>query len=120
MSLIESIASAIATQEGFWVSGSIPQTFNNPGDLRAAPWLAAPQVVNGYVKFDSPAQGIAGLFHQIALDVARGWTLRQLIEKWAPPIDSNNTEKYLSNVMAWTNLPADQPLQELLEITKLA
>ncbi len=110
---IRAIASAIAIQEGFYVAGSRPQRNNNPGDLRAAPWLTNPVIEGGYVHFASVALGAGGLYHQIALDVARGVTLRQLISKWAPPTE-NNTSAYLAAVAARTGLPLDQPLQELL------
>lgn len=110
--ILKSIASAIAIQEGFYVPGAKPQRLNNPGDLRAAPWLPSPVIEGGYVHFGSVAQGIAGLYHQIALDVARGVTLRQLISKWAPPTE-NDTNAYIAAVAARTGLPLDQPLQEL-------
>jgi hypothetical protein len=113
--ILKALASAIAVEEGFYVPGSKPQRLNNPGDLRAAPWLASPVIEGGYVRFASVAQGIAGLYHQIALDVARGVTLRQLIAKWAPPTE-NDTSAYLAAVVSRTGLPLDQPLQELLTL----
>jgi hypothetical protein len=112
---IRAIASAIAIEEGFYVPGAKPQRLNNPGDLRAAPWLLSQVIEGGYVHFASVAQGIAGLYHQVALDVARGMTLRQLISKWAPPTE-NDTSAYLAAVASRTGLPLDQPLQELLTL----
>lgn len=107
--LIDKICSAIATQEGRAFS-------NNPGDLRAAPWIENANVGNGFWIPDSRAQGISGMFHQVALDIARGKSLKQLIEKWAPP-NENQTAVYLANVKQWTGIDDEnQPLQELLEI----
>ena len=115
--LIDKLASAIATAEGYFVAGSVPQRNNNPGDLRGAPWLTNPKVINHFVQFSTPGQGIAGLYHQVALDMARGVTLRQLISKWAPPSDGNNTENYLKETARRVGIAdVDQPLQELLEI----
>ncbi len=107
--LLYRICSAIATQEGRAFS-------NNPGNLRTAPWLASPAVSGGFWIPESRAQGIAGMYHQVALDIARGMSLRQLISKWAPPTE-NQTEAYIANVKKWTGIPDEnQPLQELLEI----
>lgn len=107
--LIDKICSAISTMEGRAFS-------NNPGDLRAAPWLPNAKVGSGFWIPDSRAQGIAGMYHQVALDIARGATLRTLISKWAPPSE-NQTEPYIANVKRWTGIDNEnQPLQELLEI----
>ena len=97
--LIEAIANAIATAEGFFVAGALPQRNNNPGDLRRAPWLQHPVVAGGFWNAPSIGAGIAGLLHQIALDIARGQTLRQLIYSWAPPSDENNTANYLKDTV---------------------
>lgn len=114
--LLGRLASAIATSEGYFVLGSLPRRNNNPGDLRAAPWLENPRIINHFVQFQSPAQGISGLYHQIALDVARGVSLRQLIFKWAPPSE-NNTDNYLKETARRVGISdVEQPLQELLEI----
>jgi len=115
-SIISLIASAIASGEGFFVNGSLPQRDNNPGDLRAAPWLVHPVIVDDFWKASLLAQGIAGLYHQIALDIARGYTLRQLIEAWAPASDGNNTENYVNETARRTGLDPDTPLWTFFSI----
>ena len=117
--LISKLASAIATAEGFFVEGSLPQRDNNPGDLRAAPWLVHPVVEHGFWVARSLAEGTAGLCHQIALDIARGWTLRQLIAAWAPPSDGNKTDDYIRETCRRTGLDADTPLWNYLSIEHL-
>ena len=115
--LLYNLACAIAQQEGFFRPDSIPQRLNNPGDLRAAPWLASPVIEHGYWHAPSLKAGIAGLFHQIALDVARGLSLRQLVSKWAPPSDGNDTSAYLKHVQTWCMIAdsdVDKPLWNLL------
>jgi len=97
--LVEAIANAIATAEGFFVEGSIPANRNNPGDLRSAPWLQNAAVVGGFWNATSIAAGIAGLHHQIALDIARGMSLKELIYAWAPPSDGNETAHYLNETV---------------------
>src|ERR1700734_1957231 len=92
---IPNLCPAIATGEGFFVSGSLPSRMMNPGDLRAAPEIPGLPTIGGFVKFPNAKVGIAALYHQICLDVARGWSLRKLIYTYAPPGDGNNSENYL-------------------------
>jgi hypothetical protein len=116
---VELIACAIATEEGWWVANSTPKVRRNPGDLRFAGQIgaAAPAVVGGgapaIATFASEAAGITALFRQLWLQVAEGQTVAQVIAQWAPP-NENNTSAYLQNVLAWTGLPADTPVLELL------
>lgn len=119
MCLIDALANAIATAEGFFVNGSLPNRNNNPGDLRAAPWLQHPVVGAGFWQAESQASGIAGLYHQLALDIARGQSLRALISAWAPPSDGNNTENYINETMRRLGVQGfiidpDAPLQKYL------
>ena len=106
---IYKLASAMATAEGWFSTNPdvIPRRFNNPGNLRAAPWVNGAKIEKGYWHAESPEQGIAGLYHQIALDIARGRTLRGLIEKWAPSKDGNNTELYLTETARRLGLQLD-------------
>lgn len=117
--LLGALCSAIAYQEGFFTEGSLPQRNRNPGDLRVAPWLTHPTIQNGYWVADSLPIGIAGLYHQVALNVARGYSLRQLINAWAPASDSNNPTVYLANVMKWCGITdSEVPLCTMLELVK--
>jgi len=122
--LIEAIANAIATAEGFFVNGTLPARDNNPGDLRAAPWLQHPVVAGGFWNASSVGAGVAGLLHQIALDVARGQSLRQLIYAWAPPSDGNNTANYLTETVRRLaaqgfTIDPEKPLQEYLTLVNI-
>jgi len=120
MNLIYIIASAIATQEGFYSLNSVASRNHNPGNLRDAPWLGntRPKDKNGFVTFASESEGVAGMYHQIALDIARGDTLRQLISKWAPPSE-NDTGNYLEETIRRTSLQPDVPLKNYLEIDRI-
>jgi hypothetical protein len=125
--LLFRLASAIATAEGFFVEGVVPQLDNSPGDLRAAPWLKNPALKHGFWVARSVAEGVGGLYHQLALDIARGFTLRQLIYAWAPPNDANRTENYLKETARRTGLPyltpeeagKEQPLWDYLTIEQI-
>lgn len=122
--LLGKLCSAIATQEGFFaVTGdqpNRPQRNNSPGDLRAAPWVRDAKIVDGYWHAESITEGIAGLYHQVALDIARGYTLRLLIYAWAPAADRNDPASYLAHVMRMTGITdADVALSTMLELVKL-
>jgi len=70
-------------------------------------------------KFWDPAsrkEGLAGGLHLLALRVASGWSLRHLINSWAPPSDGNQTSVYLTNVSKWTGITdLDAPLLNLID-----
>jgi len=95
--LIQRLVEAIFRQEG------MGPTHSNPGNLRAAPWLAKPTIVKGFWHPASRAEGVAGAAHVVALHIARGDSLAQLIEVWAPPSE-NNTAQYITNVAKWAQI----------------
>lgn len=98
--LIGKIVAAIIRQEG------APADAKNPGNLRGAPWEPNPVVSpNHYWQPSSRAEGVAGIFHVIALHVAKGQSLSQVIYSWAPPSDSNPTARYIANVKLWAGIP---------------
>jgi hypothetical protein len=103
--LIQRIVNAIIRQEGMSPDNT------NPGNLRAAPWFLTQVIENGYWKPPSRQAGVAGCAHQVALNIARGYTLTQLISAWAPPSDGNATATYIQNVKSWANIPNEnEPL----------
>lgn len=116
---VEALACAIAAQEGWFVPGSMPRDKSNPGDLRYARQIgASARGWNGtgaapIASFITDSLGVAALFRQIWLQVAEGQTVRQIIAQWAPA-NENNTSVYLANVLAWTQLPGDTPVLDLL------
>jgi hypothetical protein len=97
--LIERIVSAILRQEG------MPLDYANPGNLRGAPWLSNPTITNGFWQPNSRSEGIAGAAHVVALHIAEGNSLDQLITIWAPPSDGNDTAAYIANVKEWADIP---------------
>jgi hypothetical protein len=97
--LLERLVNAIFRQEG------MNEAWLNPGNLRAAPWLANPVIHNGYWRPNTRAEGVAGAAHVVALHIAKGDSLTQLISIWAPASDGNPTDAYLANVKFWTGIP---------------
>ena len=93
----------------------MPLTWPNPGNLRSAPWLSSPHISNGFWVPANRTQGIAGAAHCVALRIAMGQSLRQLISAWAPLSDGNATSTYIKNVSQWANIPdVDEPLENLI------
>ena len=96
--LIERIVNAIIRQEG------MPPDCFNPGNLRAAPWRPHPTITNGFWVPASREEGIAGAAHEVALRIARGESLLELISAWAPASDNNKTAQYVENVQQWAQI----------------
>lgn len=83
----------------------MPTDHANPGNLRRAPWLSKPTIENNFWVPASRAEGVAGAAHVVALHIAEGNTLEQLISIWAPPTDNNDTATYIRNVAEWAAIP---------------
>jgi hypothetical protein len=68
---VSQMATAIARTEGFYTTGTIPNRYHNPGDLRASIKNAYPGQTglakHGYVVFKSDAWGWAALEKQIQM-----------------------------------------------------
>lgn len=126
------LAKLIATEEGFFKSGSLPQIYHNPGDLRHSPDSQHPGDPNAIGVIDSDVKGWADLERQLEIDShklvrvnpltsnlapAHWMTLRDAVYSWAPPTE-NNSAKYLSDVIAGFGglVDADTPLNLVLEI----
>jgi len=112
---VELIVSAFATQEGWFVMDTRPRELNNPLDLDFEKQLNAVAHDGSdspLARFSSPATGITGAFRQVWLWVAMGYSVTKMVETQAPP--PNDMPTYLKNVLAWTGLPADTPVLDLL------
>ena len=96
--LIQKITNAIIRQEGAAIVAL------NPGNLRAAPWMVNAKIEHGFWVPPSREAGVAGIAHVVALRIAKGESLAQLITAWAPPSDGNDTATYIKNVKAWCSI----------------
>jgi hypothetical protein len=67
---VKKIAEAIATAEGYYVPGSLPQRLNNPGSLKGAD--------GALLTFATPQDGWQALYHQVELILSGG-------SKWYRP-----------------------------------
>lgn len=101
------IMAAIFHLEGAFTPGAAPWRHCNPADLRS--WGDVP-VVKGFAQFPSMVQGVRAAYLDIVHNVSLGLTLRQFINKFAPPSDENNTDAYLAFVSLWTGIAPDEPI----------
>lgn len=111
------LAQLIATEEGFFKSGSLPARNHNPGDLRHSPHSVHPGDANAIGVIDTDADGWGDLERQLQLYAARRMSIEKAVYEWAPPTE-NNTEAYLAFVVNGFNGAIDRqtPLSEILQI----
>lgn len=123
---VDRLILAMAEEEGWYPighplapNGSASYRRKNPGNLRASPFCDTKE--NGFCVFKSDIMGIMA-FHYDLLMKSKGKTksglgpnstLRELIFKWAPPNDNNNSERYLKNVMFRTGFKETTTLSEI-------
>lgn len=128
--LINGIAAAIATMEGYHLTEdqarakklaypSVARRNNNPGNLRS--WGANP-VKNGYAVFPNPDEGWAALRAQIAKNIGRKLTLEEFFAGkpgvyggYAPAEDSNHPKQYAAFVGRSIGVPVEVPLNSLVQ-----
>jgi hypothetical protein len=113
---VDLIVSAFSQQEGWFDTDRtvIPITHNNPLDLDYENQLNATGKIGDIATFSSPATGIVAAYRQVWLWVAMGYTVAKMVETQAPASAGNDTDKYLSNVLAWTKLPGNVEVLKLL------
>lgn len=123
MTLIESIAEAIAKMEGFYHEGSISQRNGNPGNLRS--WGTRP-VVDGYVVFKKadgtidPDAGWVALEVQVQKNILRGLTLQEFFggkpgvyPGFSPGSDGNDPRGYAQYVAGQCGISPIVPLNTI-------
>lgn len=127
-----SFTAAMARQEGYGKPGGRATRNNNPGNIDWSPIAqkygatrietmpAGSKLTPRFAYFPDPDSGMAAaralLNRQARFDASGkliggylGATVRQVITRWAPPIE-NDTEAYIRNVCAWTQLTPDAVL----------
>lgn len=118
-SVVDALASAIQTQEGYY-PGSVAYSNNNPGNLVYAGQAGATPGLDGFAKFSTYDQGLAALKNQITLDATRGTDINgnptttpaELLTSWAPPSE-NDTAAYIASVASQTGFDPNAPLSSL-------
>ncbi|EPS9632130.1 hypothetical protein ACVNA6_002986 [Klebsiella aerogenes] len=87
---------------------------NNPGNLEASssnPWVGQTGSDGRFAKFETPEHGIRALGRNLLSYQRQGIdTVGEIINRWAPPTDNNDTAAYIKSVCAQLGVKAGQPI----------
>lgn len=87
---------------------------NNPGNLefsKSNPWEGQTGSDGRFAKFETPEHGIRALGRNLISYQRQGYdTVSDIINRWAPPEDNNDTEAYIKAVCAQVGVSADQKI----------
>lgn len=87
---------------------------NNPGNLeysKSNPWSGQTGDDGRFAKFETPEHGIRALGRNLLSYQRQGIdTVSDIINRWAPPSDNNNTDAYIKAVCEQLGVSADQQL----------
>ena len=108
------IGSRRAVSEGGSGDGARGIRNNNPGNLeysKTNPWVGQTGDDGRFAKFETPEHGIRALGRNLLSYQRQGIdTVSDIINRWAPPSDNNNTEAYIQAVCSQLGVTPDQPL----------
>ncbi|MCY6514443.1 hypothetical protein [Escherichia coli] len=103
-----------AVSEGGSVDSARGIRNNNPGNLeysKTNPWVGQTGDDGRFAKFETPEHGIRALGRNLLSYQRQGIdTVNDIINRWAPPSDNNNTDAYIQAVCAQLGVTPDQPL----------
>ncbi|HCU2526232.1 TPA: hypothetical protein OUK38_002783 [Enterobacter hormaechei] len=103
-----------AVSEGGSGDGARGIRNNNPGNLeysKTNPWVGQTGDDGRFAKFETPEHGIRALGRNLLSYQRQGIdTVSDIINRWAPPSDNNNTDAYIKAVCAKLGVTADQQL----------
>lgn len=106
------IAATIQQVEGYY-PGSIAYRNNNPGNLVYVGQAGATRGDGGFAYFPNYAAGLQALNDQIQLYAARGMTIQQMMNVYAPASDGNNPSSYAGTIAAALGVDPSTSLLEL-------
>jgi len=109
---------AIADFEGFNTIGSLASLNNNPGNLMygtfAQQHSAVGEDANGFAIFPNSMAGFSAADQLVSVRANNGFTIADLINKWAPPDAPGNTadstNNYINFVSKKLGVSADTPI----------
>lgn len=85
---------------------------NNPGNIRVSKdqWEGMTGDDGAFVIFDTPDSGVRALAKNLMSYGRQGYdSIEKIINRWAPP-NENDTQSYISSVVAATGIPATQSI----------
>lgn len=125
---LERLAMAMIEHEG-WIppsgsnykEGSRSFRNHNPGNLRSSPFQFTTK--DGFAVFKTDIDGWNAMLYDLrnkamgntSTGLNGNSTLKNLIWKWAPPGDNNNSQAYLDAICNMTSFSPDMKLKDLLK-----
>lgn len=105
-SVIDRLANCIATREGFYLEGSLPNRLNNPGAMKWSPFMTEQR--EGFAYFETPELGWKALKYQLKL-IFEGESIYykptdsilKFVSTWAstsPKEEIENYAKYIADM----------------------
>lgn len=113
---LDTVASAIQTQEGYF-PGSLSYVNNNPGNLMAAGQPGCTATSSGFCSFSTFAQGWQALLNQIQLDASRGMSISDFAASYAPASAGNDPVTYAQNIANAVGLSPSDSLSDAISGT---
>lgn len=117
------LCQAIAKEEGFGVLFARATRNNNPGNINYGGFAQAhgadgievtgPHETARFAHFPSADVGFAAMKTLLSMHYY-GLSLHDMIYKYAPPTDNNNTEAYLANLCKWTGATPGTSIMSIL------
>lgn len=87
---------------------------NNPGNIEASnqnPWVGQVGSDGRFAKFETPEHGIRALGKNLLSYQSQGIdTIKEIINRWAPASDNNDTSAYISAVCKQLGVKPDQQI----------
>lgn len=91
---------------------------NNPGNLRASNLQAG--TADGFAVFNTEAEGNEAMWRLLMGSRYQGLTLMELVNRYAPASDNNDTEAYMRAISAMTGMGRNVRVGELTETSMAA
>jgi hypothetical protein len=97
---------------------------NNPGNIRHSNthWQGQclEQTDDAFVQFNEPVYGIRAIARIMKTYYANGFdTVQEIISRWAPATDHNNTNAYIANVCHALGVKPDEKLELVVHLPAL-
>lgn len=109
-SLVTQIGASIQQQEG-WSPGSVSYQNNNPGNLIYVGQSGAVLGAGGFAKFPDYQTGLQAMYNLISYYANQGFSLNQMMAKWAPFGDGNNNPVlYAQTIASQVGIDPDTPI----------
>jgi len=108
------LASAIQQIEGYY-PGTLAYRNNNPGNLIFVGQAGAARGEDGFARFESYEAGLDALYRQLDLYAGRGFTIQQMMDKYAPAgHGGNNPAAYAQSIASTAGVTPDTRLVDIV------